>query len=434
MKKLVSIIAVLVVGVLLLLPATSVLAISDPDTDPQVTAVYVFEDVLEDGDLGVLVDYYLDYDFTVPITGTPVPDETVTEAYLTVFIDTNGTTQLKSVAPYTFIYSGYGRGIAWIYFTAAEVTAASIDDANEALYRVWLIGNPTVPSGWTGDPPKTVASVDNWYAADELPVFSLTMRVLYLADQIELAWDLDLVAQTPLGARLTTLGEGYFSNAINNLRAMAPGCFSVSTIYRELEDIDYSTTFGATIEDGTGSLPVSPLTLVEGDNTVNIDGAGTFILELEKGTKGEAVSIAGGCTVDNSPVALVAGSNTITTNLAGTKNILVTVSLDDTASGIWALVEGGVFDTTEVAELFGMTHWMFAGLIWMAISVVICAAYYKGSSKFGTGGGKGVMIIFDICIVLGVALGMLNILVGVLLFIGFSILTGYILFYRRASF
>jgi len=136
MIKRLSITMLLILVTLIVLPVTPAFAIADPDSPPQVSAVYVYE--FSDGSVGALIDYYLDY-------GT-LPDETVTEAYLAVFVDTDGTTQLKSVAPYTFVDSGYGRGLAWIPFTSAEATAASLDSANQADYRIWLTGNPTLAS------------------------------------------------------------------------------------------------------------------------------------------------------------------------------------------------------------------------------------------------------------------------------------------------
>lgn len=433
--KVVKRIGVVLFCVLVAFMATNmpVLAIADPDSPPQVTAVYVYEDLLEDGDVGVLIDYFIEY--------AAIPTEPVTESYLASFIDIDGTTQLGTVAPYTFQYAGYAddgynRGMVWIYFTAADASAAGIVKANEALYTVWLMGNPTIESGWPGDPPKTIAGIDLWYPAGDHSVL-LALDVLRLAGYLELAWSLDMIETTALGSRLTTIGEAYFPNVINNLRTMAPNCFSVAEYTQIQEDLDYSTLFGATIEDGTGTLPVSPLTLVEGDNTVDITGAGTFILELERGTVGEAVSIAGGCTVTNSPMALVYGLNTIETNLFGTNDITVDVNLVDTASTLEDIVAGTAFDVTEVATEFGMTTMMFSGLTWMVVTILICAATYKvkGQARFGGGGGgKTVMIVFDLCIIGGAVLGLLDILVAVLLFIGFGMLTGYVLFFRHASF
>ena len=403
----------------------------------------ILDDLLEDGDLGILIDYFIDY------TIAGIPDEVVTEAYFASFIDIDGTTQLGTVAPYTFDSSGYGRGVVWIYFTAAEVTAAGIDRANEALYEVWLMGNPTVPSGWTGDPPKTIAGIDYWQPADSDTAILLAFRapggVLYYADILELAWSLDLVETTTLGSRLTTLGEAYFPNVINSLRTIAPGCFAVSEEQATLEELDYSTAFGATIEDGTGTLPVSPLTLTEGDNDVVITGAGTFILELEQGTVGTAVSVAGGNVVTGSPAALVAGTNTITSTMAGTNNFTITVNLVDTQSAITDTITGTGLDLGLLApgevqtlpEKFGMSTMMMSSLVWMGVTILVCAATYKVRSRVGFGSGgssKMVLVVFDIMVIGGGILGLLDILVAVLLFILFGMLTGYVLFYRSASF
>jgi len=199
-----TVLAILVV----LLTTMSVLAIADPLTDPQVKGVYVYEDLAEDGDLGVLIDYYLDYDLdpTEDPDFVDIPDETATEAYMASFIDWDGTTQLGTVAPYTFESSGYGRGMIWIYFTAAEVDDYDIDSVDELLYSVWFMGNPTVPSGWTGDPPKTIAGIDYWQTTGDSATL-LALRILYFADVLELFWELPMITETALGSRLTTTGE-----------------------------------------------------------------------------------------------------------------------------------------------------------------------------------------------------------------------------------
>jgi len=416
-----------------------VLAIADPDSPPQVLAVYIYEDLLEDGDMGVFVDYFIDY------TIAGIPTEPVTESYLASFIDTDGATQLGTVAPYTFQYTGYtddgyNRGMVWIYFTAAEVTADSIDSANIALHEVWLMGNPTIPSGWPGDTPLTTAGIDYWQTTGDSATL-LALQVLSLAQALELAWSIDMIETTALGSRLTTAGEGYFENVITNLRTIAPLCFSVTTVPQVQEDLDYSTAFGATMTDGTGTVAGSPITLAEGVNSVNVTANGTFILELVKGTVGTAESDVG--VVTGSPAVLVYGTNTITTTGVGL--IDIDVNLVDTQTEITDTVTGTGLDVgivwpgavTSLPERFGMSTMMFSSLLWMGITIVICAATYKLRGRVGfVGGGSGktVMIVFDLCIIGGAVLGLLDILVAVLLFIAAGILTGYVLFYRHASF
>lgn len=427
MIKKITICLLVIMALLVIFPAV-VLAIADPDSPPKVPAVYVYQDLLEDGDAGILVEYYLDYAVN--------PDENVTEAYLVIFIDTDGTTQLKAVAPYTYQDDGYGQGLAWVYFTAAEVTTLGIDEANEALYRVWLTGNPTLT--WVGDPPKTIASVDSWTTSDDGSIATLfALRVLTYADILELAWSIDLIEDTPLGSRLTTAGEAYFTNVIQSLRQIAPACFSAGEFDPTLEDIDYTTEFGATMTNGTGTVIGSPITLAEGANVVNVTVAGTFTLQLERGTEGTVANGTG--TVNGSPVDIVYGLNTITVPGGGTGTLTVTVTLVNTQSNVDDTIIGTGLDLTTVATLFGMSRAFFSGIVWIGITVIICAAVYRmGQSRSdvyigGERSGKAVLLVFNICIIGGGVLGLLPVLVAVLMFIGSGALTGYVLFYRGAN-
>jgi len=423
MKRL---LVLLVIAVLVIIPAMPIFAIADPDSPPGINAVYVYENCLEDGDVGVLVDYYLDYGTT--------PNMTATDAYLCAFIDTDGSTQLETVAPYTFMNNGYEHGLIWIYFDADDATSYGLDSANQALHKIWLMGNPT--AGWAGDPPKTEAGIDDWQTTGD-PSTLIALRVLYYADILELEWALDLIQETSVGSRLTDAGASYFTNVIQDLRTIAPACFSAGTVAPIYEDLDYSTSFGANMTGITGTVAGDPITFASGDTVVNVTALGaegTFLLVLNKGTEGTITDVTG--TVTGSPVELVAGENTIVVTVIGT--FTVSVALVDTQAGITSTVTGTAFDLSTIAADFGMTTAFFSGLVWMIITVVICAASFKAGTRSGAfsggGSGKGVMIIFDICIIGGAVLGLLPMLVAWLLFIGFGFLTAYVIFYRSASF
>ena len=424
---------ILALCVLVAFPAVA-LAIAEPDAPPQITAVYVYDNLRETGDVGILIDYFLDY----TTSGNPPTGETANESFLGIFVDIDGITQLKAVAPYAFDDLGYGRGLIWIYFTAAEVTAHTIDRANIALYEVWLSGNPTL--GWVPgpDPPKTIAGIDYWQPVGTSTSTLFALRVLSLAQVLGTAWTEDLIQETASGSRLTAMGEDYFMVTIPFLRDIAPTVFAAGTTDPVQEDIDYSTSFGATITDGTGTQPASPLTLVEGANTVDITGTGTFLVELEKGTVGVAEDIVGGATVTGSPVDLVWGTATITVTLGGTNDFLCTVNLLNTQTTITDTVTGTAFDLEPLATRFGISTMMLSGIAWAIISVIICAGVYKISDMrgglSGGGGGKVIMLVFTICLVIGAVLGMLPVIAIVLLFIGDIALIGYVVFFRAASF
>jgi len=427
------IIVPLIALVAILVAPALVYAIADPDSAPSINAVYVYENCYEDGDVGVLVDYYLDY--------AALPSETAAEAYMAIFVDTDGTTQLKSVAPYVYQDSGYGRGLMWIRFTAAEATAYGLDSTNIALHEVWLSGNPAL--GWVPgpDPPKTIAGIDQWSTVGD-PSSLIALRVLYYADVLEVLWSLDLIQEIyGGGSTLTTLGESYFANTIPHLRDIAPAAFSSVETDPEYTPLDYDTAFGGTATSGGATIVGSPVTLTEGVNTIDTGvTTGTIIIDLAGWTFGDIDDGTG--TIAGVPIDLTPGINTLTVTGAGTFTVdveeVTTITLMDTS------VTGTGIDLTTLAATFGMSRWFLSGIVWMLITLLVCAAVYiveTPSGEFGesagrgegVGSGKSVMIVFSIMIVGGALLGMLSPLVASLLFIASGAFVGYVLFFRSET-
>ncbi len=426
----VLVILILVVVLLSAFP-TPALAIADPTTPPQIKAVYVFDNIDGAGGKGVLIDYYLDYAVS--------PNETADQSYLAVFIDIDGTTQLKAVAPYVFADSGYRRGLIWIPFTATEVATYGISSVNSALYRIWLIGNPTLT--WPTVPPKTIASIDTWYTTG-IPATLLALKVLYCANVLELFWLSEgaitsgLLQTTPLGNKLTTLGESYFNNVIPNLPTLAPSAFSAGTSDPYAPSQNYSVTFSANMTHGTGTVAGDPITFTSNVTVVNATGVGTLIMVLGQGISGNVTSLVG--TVFGSPVQVRQGTNTVNVTAPGT--LTVVLNAQDIATQGKNRAIGTIFDVSSLATMIGMSFEMTSGLIWFALGIFLCASVYKiGESKFGMGGGiqggasKIVMLVFDIWIIAGGIVGLLTPIVAILMFIGYSALIGYVLFFRNAN-
>ena len=424
-KLLLSLLLVVLAVALLPLP---VQAIADPDSAPSINAVYVYENVLEDGDLGVLVDIYLDY--------AVLPTETATDAYVVVFIDTDGVSQLKSASPYTYQSSGYRRNLVWIRFTPAEVTALSIDSIDEALYRIWLIGNPALTWAPGPDPPKTAATIDQWSTVAD-PSSVIALRVLYYADVLEVLWSLDLIEETAVGSALTTLGASYFTNVISDLRTIAPLAFSSREIDPTYVPISYDTAFGATVTDeGTATVVGEPITLASGTTTIDTGATvGTIIIDLAQWTYGTIDDNTG--TIAGAPVDLTPGTNTVTVTGAGTFDVAVAVV--DSVTIKDATVIGTGLDLTTLGTAFGMSRWMVSGLIWMLITLILCAAVYRGShNEFGdtgmtSGASQSVMYVFSIAIIGGWLLGLLHPLVVALLIIISGGFIGYVLFFKSET-
>jgi len=417
-SKHLSIALLLILVAMLALPLTPAYAIADPDTSPQVSAVYVYE--FSDDSVGVLIDYYLDY--------AVLPSETVTEAYLAVFVDTDGSTQLKSVAPYTFVDSGYGRGLAWIPFTPAEAGAYGLDSASIADYRIWLTGNPTL--AWAGDPPKTVTTIDQWVTTDVSA--TLVSRILYYADVLELAWSLDMVENTADGNKLTSVGESYFTNVISGLRTLAPAAFSDTTSDPDYISISYDTAFGATATSGTATVAGDPQTLTEGTDSVDTGATtGTIIIDLAQWTSGNITDDTG--TMTGSPVTLYPGVNTLIVTANGT--FTTELEVIDTSVIYASTVEGTGFDLTALATIFGMTRWMLSGIVWIFVTVVACAGTFVTYSRSTNpaGASKIVMILFAIMMIGGMLLGLLHPLVVSFMLIAYGAFIGYVLFFRSET-
>ena len=420
---LLSLLAVLLALASILVPVP-VLAIADPD-DIQIFSVYVYEDCLETGDVGVMVHYLIDY--------AALPTETATEAYMAIFLDTDGATHLAAVAPYTYVDSGYGQGVIWIYFSASDVVTHGLDRTNLSLYRVRLSGNPTVPSGWAGDPPAISTVIDYWQETGDTAVL-VALRVLAMADHLELIWLLDLVESTPLGNKLTTLGEEYFTNVITDLRTIAPNAFAEGTIDPEYPDIDFTQQFGAAMTNLSGNVTGSPIELTEGETTVNVTVAGTFTMELEQGTVGNVTGTVGGGTetLTGDPVSLVAGTSTVETSTTGT--LVVNVWLNTTQQILIDTVEGTAFDLTDVATHFGMSRMWMSSIVWFIVTILVCAAVYKkASAQAPSGASKVTFLVFNVMFIGGILLSMLPLVVGVLLFLASDVFIGYILFFRGAN-
>jgi hypothetical protein len=411
--------ALLVVAMVIgVLRPVSVSAIADPTTAPAVNAVYGF--TFSDGSVGFLVDYTLNY--------AVLPTETATASYLVVFIDTDGTTQLRSVAPYAFHTLGYGRGTAWISFSAAEVATLNITSANITNYRVWLTGNPTLT--WATNPPKTIAGVDSWTttSADGM----LALRVLYYADSFELAWSIDMIQSTALGNRLTTTGESYFDNVITGLRTLAPDAYANTSVLPGQNGIDYTTSFGAVAAGAI--ISGSPVTMTSGINTLNATGTGVFTITLANGTTGNITNGTG--NMSSYPEDLTAGTNTVTVTANGT--LIARVALVNTQTLMDTSTSGTGLDASPTAALFGIPTGAMTTFIWVIFGVVVAAAAAFGITRSdipstGSGVGGAATLVFGIWIVGGGLIGVVDttFIAGILMACGAYV--GYILFFKSGG-
>jgi hypothetical protein len=246
-----------------ILPSTQAYAISDPDS-MILDDIQAYQSTVESGDILFVMSYQINY--------TVNPDEAASQAFLLRLMD--GTTELRSTAPFSYVNSGYSSGVFSIYFTAAEVELMGIT-WEDSGYTFRLQGNPNV----FASPPVVENGSIDWNS----PLFSksiLSSQVQVLALGLEVAWipytdpDIDLLFATPTGNGFTAEGEFYFTNVIPNLRVMTPNLFtgSVSNPYIPEREFTLSyrdqllqfwdnSSIGAAM-DGVASVFNTPRTLL----------------------------------------------------------------------------------------------------------------------------------------------------------------------------
>jgi hypothetical protein len=311
--------------VLILAVAVPAFAIDNP-TVLYINSVFAYQHTEELNDMAFLVGINTLY--------TVYPDETATESLLVIVVDGDGN-QIASAAPYTYVDSGYGYNYVWIRIDA--------DDSPQwnGSYTVWLVGNPTLD--WSGAVPKVTASVSSWMSSNSTSETAayVASRILYVADQLELIWELNLIEEVATGgSALTTTGASYFQNVIPNLRTIAPGAFSSGTIDPVYDVIDYERDVAEDLLDSTSGTPL---------------------------------------------------------------------------------------DMSDLATALGISEVAVKTALWFLVSIVIVGACVK----FGM--GRLTIIMFDICLIGGTVLGMLDMVVIVTMGVICALLTPFILFYNKSS-
>lgn len=234
------VLAVLLTVALWLGLSVPVMAIADPDT-LLITNVWAYQHVLEADDQLYVVDFTIEYAVN--------PTENAGEAFLVRLLD--GGAQLGSIAPYAYFDDGYVRGVASIYFSAADAPAWS------GVYDIEVIGNPLL--AWGGAIPSTTLAVSNWSASAGIQITSVEIgsRVLVLAQILEAAWPLDLIEPAGGGGnQLTSYGETYFTAVIQDLTTISPTIFSIQEYVPSYPDKTFSQPYEASLAASVVGTPL----------------------------------------------------------------------------------------------------------------------------------------------------------------------------------
>lgn len=190
-------------------------AINEPDDITVVEAVG-YEDVLETGDMSILVYYDIYYAGTLPV-------EPASQSFF-VNILKNGApfSAEPALQPYAYNDLGYNRGVCGYYYTAAEVTAYGINTTNLSLT---LSGNPLM--NWTATIPVENGSI-SWSTSTPSNV-AIGNKILGWALQLQQYWQLELVGSVGTQMYLESAGIDYFSFSVQNIAQICPEIFKYQT-------------------------------------------------------------------------------------------------------------------------------------------------------------------------------------------------------------
>ena len=193
--------------------------VADPYTFV-IESARAYDGVIDAGDMLVIVEYTIDYD--------TLPTATVTDNFLVRFM--RGNSELNASEILTFNNSGYGLGVASMYFSAADMTAESVEfgNPNGEDYAVWLQGKP---SAFPDPPTDQLAGIIYRDANDTRRILETDIAGLATNLENDPDWavnSLDMIDFVAGQQVLTAAGESYFGQAVPNLQVMIPALFRSS--------------------------------------------------------------------------------------------------------------------------------------------------------------------------------------------------------------
>jgi len=217
MRKLVSLLFILVVLVNLLLPINTY-AIGNP-TAITIDSVGIFRSLWETGDQL----YYIRYHVTYAVT----PTEDATTTWQMGIYDSTGTTLLFS-RPLNY----YQENIISLYLTPAQALVWG----GGTVYKLRIMGNPSIFSPLVeGTNMRTWTTTASDYQTDNsLDEFVIAQALILQAD-----WGITLIANDVLN----TTGSTYWKKCIPNLDSLYPELFSVAVFTPSMSWDNYPNTY-----------------------------------------------------------------------------------------------------------------------------------------------------------------------------------------------
>ncbi|MFA5389539.1 MAG: hypothetical protein WC312_07330 [Candidatus Omnitrophota bacterium] len=214
MKKyrLLIILAILIIG---LFYATPVFAIADPDSKPKIVYKWAWRNVMETGDMLIILEESIPYATTPAII--------CSEAFIFRLLGTDGVTPIGEALTYDYNDYGYGYNVVGFYFSAAAAPAWGQN------YYIAISGTP---AAFTSPPnyiyQMNASDYSSLTDAEEVEN-DIESKILLMANDIDIRWALgasySLLEESELGTVLSIYGEAFFRGALYSVQGYAPDIF-----------------------------------------------------------------------------------------------------------------------------------------------------------------------------------------------------------------
>lgn len=206
-------------------------ATAEPDSNPTVSNIKAFHNLLETDDMLIYAETNTPY-------GT-LPDEPASDTYILRLM--NGSTELGARAPVVFFDFGYNLNATGFYFSAADAPAW------EGTYTVRISQNPTyftAPQSWDYPIAPSSYSTDDTQAGNRT---ELSIAVIATAGRLEAEYTSYTLLEGGVAGTILSnpTGETYFRKVVYGIQAMCPTLFLLQILTDVYTDKSYGDNMSA---------------------------------------------------------------------------------------------------------------------------------------------------------------------------------------------
>jgi hypothetical protein len=214
----------------LVLVSPLALAWDVPPVDMEILKVYVYPDLVIDGDTTAI--FYWNLPYTDNFTTTPA-----SETIMFQFLGTDGATVMSGTSPYvftTFNTNGYGWGVSSFYFPPEALIEW------KGTYSIRITQSPVYFESPTSETYPIPATSWSTATTQTLARKAVKTDVLKLCDLLAGHYTgLSMKASLDTGIVLNSYGEAYFRASVPGLQVLCPELFAVQVYNPSADTPEY---------------------------------------------------------------------------------------------------------------------------------------------------------------------------------------------------